>query len=393
MSNKEQVLGYGRDIFSEEHDGFRDVVRRFFEREVEPNVKQWEQDGFFPAELFREAGKAGLLCAAVPEEYGGGGGDFLHHAILYEEHGFSPAGAALEGGLCTDTTAYVILHGGTEAQKKEWLPRFATGEVISEVGVTEPHSGSDVASMKTYAKRDGSDYIINGHKMWITNSPIANMLVVAARLVTDENGDGPICMFIVDYTQVQGVTVSPPTDLMMKSAGGCAEIFFDNVRVPKECLLGGTEGRGMANALGTISIARLAMATRMAAACELALNLTVEFVSNRKAFGKRVIEFQNTQFKLAQVKTETTVAREFIDALLKRSVDGVVDPNESAMAKLWLSEMEGRTMDECVQLFGGAGYSNEYPISKMYALARVHRIYLGTSEIMRLSIARSLNQR
>lgn len=389
-ASSDNLLGYGRDVFSPEHDAFRDTVRRFFQKEVEPNVRRWEADGFFPKELFREAGQAGLLCAGIPEEYGGAGGDFLHHAILYEEHGYSPAGAALDGGLCTDTTAYVILQGGTEEQKKEWLPRFATGEVISEVGVTEPHSGSDVASMKTYAVRDGTDYVINGHKMWITNSPIANMLVVAARLRTDDQKDGPICMFIVDYEQVKGVTVSAPTDLMMKSAGGCAEIFFDNVRVPKECLLGGVEGRGMANALGTISIARLAMATRMAAACELALQLTIEFVSHRKAFGKRVIEFQNTQFKLAQVKTETAVAREFIDALLRRSADGGVDQNDAAMAKLWLSEMEARTMDECLQLFGGAGFSNEYPISKMYALARVHRLYLGTSEIMRLSIARSL---
>ena len=389
-----QPLGYGREIFSEEHDAYRDTARRFFQREVEPNVKQWEKDGFFPRELFNAAGKAGLLCAGIPEEYGGGGGDFLHHAILYEEHGYSPAGAALEAGLTTDTAAYVVLHGGTEEQKKQWLPRFATGEVISEVGVTEPQSGSDVAGMRTNARRDGDDYILNGQKMWITNAPIANMLVVAARMNDGSpggmEGKGPISMFIVDYENVKGVTVSQPLDLMLKSAGGCGQVFFEDVRLPKEALLGGAEGRGMANALDTITVARLAMSARCVAHSELALQLTTEFVRERRAFGKSVMEFQNTQFKLAQVKTEIRVARLFIDALLKKNVTGQVDAIDGSMAKLWISEMEGRTMDECVQLFGGAGFSNDYPISKMYAFARVHRIYLGTSEIQKLTIARTL---
>jgi long-chain-acyl-CoA dehydrogenase len=392
-SNPGNPLGFGREIMGEEHELFREMTRRFFQREIEPNVKQWEKDGFFPAELFREAGKAGLLCAGIPEEYGGGGGDFLHHTILYEEHGYSEAGPALEGGLCTDSVSYVLLHGGTEEQKKEWLPRFATGEVISEVGVTEPHSGSDVASMKTNFKRDGDDYILNGQKMWITNAPIANMLVVAARDADgpeDAKGRGAISMFIVDYEQVKGLSVSQPLDLMLKSAGGCGQVFFEDVRIPKDCLLGGTEGRGMANALDTITISRLANSARCVAAAELALKLTTEFTRDRQAFGRSVLEFQNTQFKLAQVKTEIRVARLFLDKLLKDSVTGNVDPTDGAIAKLWTSEMEGRVMDECLQLFGGAGFSNEYPISKMYAFARVHRIYLGTSEIQKLTIARSL---
>lgn len=383
------LLGYGREIFSEEHDAYRDGVRRFMKKEIEPNVKQWEKDGFFPKELFLKAGSAGLLCAGIPAEYGGGGGDFLHHAILYEEHGYSIAGAAIEAGVTTDTAAYVMLLGGTEEQKREWLPRFASGEVISEVGVTEPHSGSDVASMKTYVKRDGSDYILNGQKMWITNAPIGNMLVVAARM-EDQSGAGAINMFIVDYANVKGVTVSQPLDLMLKSAGGCGQVFFEDVRLPKESLLGGVEGRGMTAALGTITMARLACAARMVAQSELALQLTVDFARERKAFGKRVLDFQNTQFKLAQVKTEIRVARLFLDTLLKRNVTGTVDPVDAAMAKLWISEMEARAMDECLQFFGGAGFSNDYPISKMYVFARVHRLYLGTSEIQRLIIGRTL---
>ncbi|HTT83648.1 MAG TPA: acyl-CoA dehydrogenase family protein [Rhizomicrobium sp.] len=385
-----ELLGFGRDIFSEEHEAYRTTARRFFRREVEPNIRQWQKDGFFPAELFRKAGEAGLLCAGIPEEYGGGGGDFLHHAILYEEHGYSPAGAAIEAGVCTDTAAYVMLHGGTEEQKMEWLPRFAAGEVISEVGVTEGHSGSDPRSMRTTARRDGGDYVINGSKMWMTNGPIMTMLVVAARTGENLDGRGSVSMFIVPVKETKGVTVTKPTELMLKSAGGVAEVFFEDVRIPAENLLGGQEGRGMANALGTITIARLAQSARMLAACELAFQMTVEFVKNRKAFGQRVFDFQNTQFKLAQLKTEITVGRAFLDNTLKRNVSGVVDPVEGSMAKLWISELEGRVMDECLQLHGGAGFSDEFPISKMYAFARVHRLYLGTSEIQRLTIARTI---
>lgn len=384
-----EMLGYGREIFSEEHDAYRKTARRFFQKEVEPNVRQWQRDGFFPAELFKYAGNAGLLCAGIPEEYGGGGGDFLHHAIMYEEHGYSPAGVVLEAGLTTDTAAYVMLHGGTEEQRREWLPQFARGDVISEVGVTEGHSGSDPRSMRTTAKRDGSDYVINGSKMWMTNGPIMTMLVVAAR-TGGEGEHGSISMFIVPIKGTKGVTVTKPTELMLKSAGGVAEVFFEDVRVPAENLLGGTQGRGMANALGTITVARLAQSARMLAACELAFSMTVEFVKNRRAFGQTVFEFQNTQFKLAQMKTEIAVGRAFLDRALKRSAGGTIDATEGSMAKLWISELEGRVMDECLQLHGGAGFSDEYPISKMYAFARVHRLYLGTSEIQKLTIARTI---
>lgn len=383
-------LGYERRIFSPEHEAFRATVRRFMQKEMEPNVRQWEKEGFFPASLFKKAGDLGILCAAVPEEYGGGGGDFLHHAILYEEHGYSPGGAGIEAGVCTDTTSYVVWHGGTEAQKREWLPQFASGEVIAEVGVTEPHSGSDPRSLKTYAKRDGSDYIINGSKMWMTNGPLLTTLIVAARTGEEKDGRGSVSMFIVPLKGTKGVTVSKPIELMLKSAGGVSQIFFENVRVPASSLLGGEEGRGMSAALDTITTARLAMAARAVAMCELAFVLTVDFVKNRRAFGQRVFDFQNTQFKLATVKTEITVARTFVDELLKRNVEGKVDPIESSMAKLWVSEMEGRVLDELLQLHGGSGYADEFPISKMYTFARVHRLYLGTSEIQRLTIARSI---
>ena len=383
-------LGYGRKIFSPEHDEFRATARRFFQKEIEPHAKQWQKDEFFPAEVFKKAGDAGLLCAGIPAEYGGGGGDFLHHAILYEEHGYSPAGATMEAGVTTDTAAYCVLNAGTEAQKHEWLPQFASGNVISEVGVTEPHSGSDPRSMKTHARRDGGDYVINGQKMWMTNGPIMTMLIVAARTGENSDGRGAVSMFLVPIKGTKGVTVSKPIELMLKSAGGVSQVFFEDVRVPASSILGGEEGRGMNAALGTITTARLAMSARVVATCELAFLMTVDFVKNRKAFDQRIFDFQNTQFKLASVKTELAVARIFIDELLERNVTGKVDPVEASMAKLWLSEMEGRVMDELLQLHGGAGFSDEYPISKMYAFARVHRLYLSTSEIQRVTIARTI---
>lgn len=382
-------LGFGRAVFREDHDAYRESLRRFFKTEIEPNVREWEKIGFFPAELFRAAGKAGLLCPAIPVEYEGAGGDLLHHAVFYEEHGYSVAGAPMEAGLCTSSTSFVILNGGTEEQKKEWLPQFVTGEVICEVGLSEPGAGSDVAGIKTTAKRDGSDYILNGQKAWISNAPIANMLVVAAK-VGGGDRDDPIGMFIVDYNETKGVTVGKPTELMLKGAGGCADVFLDNVRVPERCVLGGSVTAGMSKALGTVTVSRLTQCARMLAACELAFAMTVDFVKSRQAFGQTIFDFQNTKFKLAEVKTEITVARGFLDALMSELTTSTVDPVRASIAKLWISEMEGRVMDTCLQLHGGSGYSDEYPISKMYAFARVHRIYLGTSEVQKVVISRSI---
>jgi len=390
MTSPDQAaLGYNRPVFSAEHETFRATVRRFFQKEVEPNVRQWQKDGFYPAELFTKAGEAGILCAGIPSEYGGGGGDVLHHLILHEEHGYSPAGASLEAGLGTDLTAYVLLNGGTEEQKREWLPRFASGEGIAEVGLSEPGAGSDAKAIKTFARRDGDDYVINGSKMWMSNGPIMSVLFVVAK-TEPLNGREQTSMFIVPIKGTKGVTVSKPIELMLKSCGGVAEVFFDNVRVPAANLLGGVEGRGLTSGLGAITLGRMATAARCIAACELALHMTTQYTKSRKAFGQSVFEFQNTQFKLASMKTEIAVARVFVDEYLKRLSEDKLGQVESAMAKLWTSELEGRVMDECVQLHGGVGFSDEFPISKMYAFARVHRIYVGTSEIMRTIISRSM---
>ncbi|MCY4425939.1 MAG: acyl-CoA dehydrogenase family protein [Halieaceae bacterium] len=382
-------LGYNREVFQPEHEAFREVVRRFFQQEVEPNYRRWEKDGFFPAALFKTAAEYGILCSGIPEEYGGGGGDLLHQVILHEEHGFSASGASLEAGLCTELASYVLLDGGTEEQKKEWLPFFASGKGIAEVGLSEPGAGSDARAIKTFARRDGDDYVINGSKMWMSNGPLISVLFVVAKTETEGNSEA-ISMFIVPFEETKGITVSKPTPLMTKGCGGVSEIFFDGVRIPARNLVGGVEGRGLHCAMGSIATARIATAARCVAACELAMALTIDYTKERKAFGQRVFEFQNTQFKLASVRADIAAGRALIDSYLKKLNKNQLGADESAIAKLWASELEARVMDECLQLHGGMGYSDEMPISKMYSFARVHRIFLGTSEIMRSTIARSL---
>jgi acyl-CoA dehydrogenase len=385
-------LGYHRDIFSESHAAFRGTVRRFFAEKVEPNTRAWEKEGRFPRELFDEAGKLGMLCAGIPEEYGGMGGDFLHHVILHEEHGYSIAGAALEGGLATDSCAYAFLFAGTETQKLKWIPRLASGQVIAEIAISEAHSGSDVQAIRTTARRDKDDYLVSGHKMWVSNAPICDLILVGARVEEDgfeAGAKAPIQLLLVD-ARAPGVTISTPTELMMRGAGTVAEVFLDNVRIPADRLVGGAEGQGMKKMLQAVTNARLCLAARMMAACELALHLTLEFTAGRSAFGQRILDFQNSRFKLAELKTQVNVGRIYLDQLLQQNVTGTLDPTQAAMAKLWVSELESRVMDECLQLFGGFGFSNEYPISKMYTYARLHRLYLGTSEILKVMISRTL---
>ena len=337
-------------------------------------------------EIFRAAGAAGILAPHIPTDYGGGGGDLLHQIVLYEEHGYSPAGASIGGGLCPDIVSEMVFRCGTEAQKLYWLPQYASGDVVSDALVTEPHSGSDISSIRTTAKRDGGDYIINGSKMWITNIHFSDVLPT---LVRTGDGGSSMSMFMID-AKLPGVTIPKPLKTMSKGASNEGMVFFDDVRVPSEALLGGVEGRGMMHALSILTLGRLAMSARMLAACELAMKLTVDFVRDREAFGQRVMDFQNTQFRLADMKTEIAVGRAFLDALLDKMMQGTIQDEESSMAKLWLSELEGRVMDQAVQLHGGMGFADENPISRMYTMARVHRIFLGTSEIHRLIIARSI---
>jgi acyl-CoA dehydrogenase len=376
------------ETFSDEHRQFRDTVRRFFQREIEPNIRQWERDGIFPRDLFRKAGAAGILQAGIPTEYGGGGGDFLHHVILHEEHGYSVAGASMGGGLGIDGSGYVIYAGGTEQQKREWLPQYASGEVIAEACFTEPQSGSDVAGFRTYARKDGGDYVINGHKIWITNGTLCTMLLVVCK--TDPQGGAKgMSLFLVD-ADTKGVSKSRPIETLHKGCANEAEFFFEDVRVPAARLLGGREGGGFKQVMSVLNDMRIAEGARYLAAAERAFDLTLEYVKDRKAFGQRIFDFQNTQFRLAEMKTELTVGRAFLEGLLGKVRNNSLTPVESSMAKLWLSELEFKVADQCLQFFGGMGYAHETPISQIWTHARAHRILLGTSEIHRLAIGRSL---
>jgi acyl-CoA dehydrogenase len=376
------------ETFSDEHRQFRDTVRRFFQREIEPNIRQWERDGIFPRDLFRKAGAAGILQAGIPTEYGGGGGDFLHHVILHEEHGYSVAGASMGGGLGIDGSGYVIYAGGTEQQKREWLPQYASGEVIAEACFTEPQSGSDVAGFRTYARKDGGDYVINGHKIWITNGTLCTMLLVVCK--TDPQGGAKgMSLFLVD-ADTKGVSKSRPIETLHKGCANEAEFFFEDVRVPAARLLGGREGGGFKQVMSVLNDMRIAEGARYLAAAERAFDLTLEYVKDRRAFGQRIFDFQNTQFRLAEMKTELTVGRAFLEGLLGKVRNNSLTPVESSMAKLWLSELEFKVADQCLQFFGGMGYAHETPISQIWTHARAHRILLGTSEIHRLAIGRSL---
>ena len=375
-----------RSIFSEEHHQYRESVRRFIESEIEPFLKQWESVGQFDSGIFRKAGQAGLLCPHIPQKYGGGGGDVLHQVILQEEQGYSVMGAHLEAGLSTDLASYIIYRCGTEQQKHTWLPKCAAGETIVEVAVTEPSAGSDLSNVRTVAKREGSDYRISGSKLWISNGTILDMSPVLCRV---GGFDGPFAMFLVD-SNAEGFSRGPNMETMARGSGSLSELFLDNVRVPADRLLGGEEGRGLQQAMSVISLARAAMCARWLAQAERVFASTLDFVRERKVFGQRVFDLQNTQFKLAEVKTELAVARSHLDEACLQLANGSLGLAMSAGVKLRLTEMENRVVDECLQLFGGAGYMQEYPISRLYTGARLQRIYAGTSELQKVAIARSL---
>ena len=378
-----------RNDFSSEHQQFRETVRRFFRNEVDPHIKEWEKAGTFDPSIFRKAGEYGILQAGIPVEYGGMGGDFVHHAILHEEHGYSLGGSSMGGGFGTDGSSYLIYASGTEEQKKEWLPRYASGEVIAEVCFTEPHCGSDLNAIRTTAKKVGDDYVINGSKMSVTNGSMLTMLPVFAKF---ESSDGKPAsgIFLIDG-DMRGVHKSKPIRTIHQGCSVESEVYFEDVRVPANRLLGEDPfGSAMPNILPVLINMRAAQALRFQAAAETAFDLTVDYVKERKAFGQRVFDFQNTQFQLANMKTELTVMRAFLDQCVTKMADGSLTAEESAMAKLAASELEFKVIDRCLQLHGGMGVAHEMPISQLWTGARIHRIFLGTSEIQRQTIARGI---
>lgn len=373
--------------YTPEHEQFRSSLRTFLAREVAPNWRQWEKQHHPDLEFWRKAGENGFICMGLPEEVGGYGGDFLHHVIQAEELGYAEGAASSGPLLQSDIPSFHILNFGTEAQKAEYLPKVCRGEITLTVGMTEPGAGSDMAGMQTRAIRDGDDYVINGSKIYISGATIAGLIVVAAK--TDPNaGAKGISLFLMPMN-TPGITVGAPLLKMGMNGGDNAEIFFNDVRVPASSMLG-AEGRGFAVLMSELPRERILMAVRSLAEAERAFDLTVEFVKNRKAFGQRIFDFQNTQFQLASLKTKLVAARALVEQSVAQAYAGGLDNTVSAMAKLFVSEVQWEVVDQCVQLHGGAGYMDEFEISKLFTAARVIRIYGGSSEIMRMSIGRTL---
>ncbi len=375
-----------RSIFTPDHVLFRDQVRKFYEREIQPHHAQWEKDGIVPKSAWRKAGENGFLCTSMPEEYGGAGTDKLYAAILMEEQ----ARMGLTGpgfGLHSEIIAPYILHHGNEEQKQTWLPKMATGERIGAIAMTEPGTGSDLQGVRTSAVRDGDDFIINGSKTFITNGQNADLVIVVTK-TSPKDGARGTSLFLVEGER-PGFKKGRNLEKLGMHAQDTSELFFEDVRVPAANMLGG-EGQGFFILMQELPWERLQTAISAIAACEAAIEWTADYVKNRQAFGRPIAEFQNTKFKLAELKTQTQIARVFVDKCLELICDDKLDVTTAAMAKYWCSELQGKVLDECLQLHGGYGFMWEYPIARAYADARVQRIYGGTNEIMKELIGRTI---
>ncbi len=375
-----------RNLFTPEHEIFRDSVRRFIDKEITPYHAQWETEGRVPREVWRKAGAAGLLCCTVPEEYGGAGADFLFSTVVIEE--LSRAGASGPGfSLHTDIVAPYIYHYGSEDQKRDILPRMVTGEVITAIAMTEPGTGSDLQAVKTSAVADGNHLVVNGQKTFITNGHNADLIIVVAKTDPAQGAHGTSLVLV--EADREGFSRGRNLEKVGLKAQDTSELFFDNVRVPRTNLLG-EEGKGFQQLMQELPQERLLIGIGAVSSCETVLEATIEYTRERTAFGKPIAAFQNTRFKLAEMKTEVTVARVFLDKCLEMHMAGGLDATTAAMAKLWRTGLQCRGIDGCGRLHGGYGYMWEYPVARAWADSRVQRIYGGTSEIMKEVIGRSL---
>jgi acyl-CoA dehydrogenase len=364
----------------------REAISRFVETEMLPQDAKWRKQHHVDKEIWRLAGAAGFLLMDVPAEYGGGGGDFRHEALLYEEtarRGISGFGQGVHS-----IAAHYVLNYGTEEQKQRFLPRMARGELIGAIGMTEPGAGSDLKGIRTKAIRDGDEYVVSGSKIFITNGGSAEILMLVVRTDPNDRSRG-LSILMVETTELKGYRVGRVLDKMGMQAQDTAELFFEDVRVPAANLLGG-EGEGMHMLMGDLPYERVLIALAGVASMEGALDETVKYVNERKVFGQPVAAYQNTKFKLAEAVTHTRIARVFVDRCIEQLIRGELDTETAAMSKWWITDMQQKVIDECQQLFGGYGYMNEYMVCRMFADSRVQRIYGGTNEVMKELIARAL---
>lgn len=372
---------------TEELDDVRDLARTFCRNELVPHQQRWARQKHVDREVWTKAGEVGLLALSIPEAYGGGGGTFAHEAVLYEEQaraGDSAWGVTVHNGI----VAHYLLAYASEEKKREWLPKLASGEYVGAIAMTEPGTGSDLQAISTRAVRDGDHYVVNGAKTFITNGGLADLVVVAVK--TDPEAGAKGVSLLVVETSTPGFRRGRVLDKVGMHGQDTAELFFDDVRVPVENLLGGEEGQGFVQLMQQLPQERLIIAITAVAGMESAVEQTLAYTKERTAFGRPLFGFQNTKYTLAEAATEVAVARAFLDQCIERHLRGELDVRDAAMVKLWSTERVNKVVDDCVQLFGGYGYMTEYPIARAWADVRVSRIFGGTNEIMKDIISRTL---
>jgi len=376
-------------MLEEEVTLFSDSVGRWVDDHCPPEeIERWKDDGIVPRELWEKAAQAGLSCVSTPEEWGGMGGDYRHEVALMRQLGWKGAdhfGLSLHNAI----VAPYIFHYGTDEQKQRWLPRMASGELIGAIAMTEPGAGSDLQGVKTTAKKEGNGYVVSGSKTFITNGQLANLIIVVAKTDPSQGAKG-VSLVIVETDGAEGFERGRNLDKIGMEGNDTSELFFNDVKVPADNIIGGAEGQGFVQLMQQLPQERLNIAVQGVAAAERGLASTLAYVKERKAFGKALIDFQNTQFKLAEVKTKLSVAKVFVDYCIGQHLQGKLDPATASMAKYWVTDIQCEVIDEMLQLHGGYGYMNEYPIAGLYRDARVQRIYGGANEIMKLLIARTL---
>ncbi|MES2684877.1 MAG: acyl-CoA dehydrogenase family protein [Pseudomonadota bacterium] len=377
-----------RTIFTAEHEDFRKTVKRFFADEVVPHREAWEAQQHVDRGLWNKAGELGLLCITMPEEYGGLGVDRSYSAILMEEQSYA-GDSGVGFSLHSDIVAPYINNFGTRDQKAKYLPKMATGEMVGAIAMTEPGTGSDLQAVKTTATLDGDDYVLNGSKIFITNGYLSDLVIVVAKTGNSGEGAKDISLLLVE-TASEGFSKGKPLNKVGMKAQDTCELFFNNVRVPKANLLGGKEGMGFIMLMQELAWERLMIAITSVAGAEAALKHTIEYTKSRKVFGKPVGAFQNTRFKLAEMKAELAIARVYVDRCIELTLKKKLGVDDAATAKYWTSDLMCKVIDECVQLHGGYGYMLEYPVARAWIDARAQRIYGGTNEIMKELIARTI---
>jgi acyl-CoA dehydrogenase len=378
---------YSSPWLNEELLVLRDAARKFFTTELGPQQARWEEQGMVDRDAWTKTGAAGFLLAEMPVEYGGGGGDYRHETVIMEEQ-LRAGASGLGSQVHSQIVAPYFLNYGTEEQKQKWLPRMATGASVGAIAMTEPNTGSDLQGVRTTAIRDGDEYVINGSKTYISNGQHSDLVIVVAKTDPTQGAKG-ISLIVVE-ANTPGFQRGRNLKKMGQAAADTSELFFADCRVPVgNCL--GDEGKGFVQLMQQLPQERLNIAQAAVVEMERAIAMTIEFVKERKAFGQRILDFQNTKFKLAECKTEALIARTFVDQCLVRHMAGELDASTASMAKYWCTDKQNQIIDTCLQLHGGAGYMEEYPISGMYKDARVQSIYGGTNEIMKELISRTLD--